>query len=162
MFCFTNARGTSYKPGETLPALRELLKENKNADMSLSKNNIYCMDNEAFRFLCAKRRGISFDDESDSSQSWKKSADGINRMLEHIEKLTPHQMKDTLSLNASRKLIVDMTKPLADIAQLIQTNIAVVKDKENEINTCDAKKKELEEKLNIVAVENGQNRSGFP
>ena len=90
---------------------------------------------------------------SDSSKSWKKSSEEINRMLEHIEKLTPHQMKDTLSLNASRKLIVSLTKPLADIAQLIQTNIAVVKDKENEIKTCDAKKKELEDKLNIVAVE---------
>ena len=48
MFAFTNSRGTFYRPGDTLPALKKLLKE-KEISIDVSKANYFCFDNEAFR-----------------------------------------------------------------------------------------------------------------
>lgn len=49
IFAFTNSRGTFYRPGDTLPALKKLLKEN-NVNITLSPNTYFCFDNEALRY----------------------------------------------------------------------------------------------------------------
>ena len=49
IFAFTNSRGTFYRPGDTLPVLKELLKEKK-IDITLSPKTYFCFDNEAFRY----------------------------------------------------------------------------------------------------------------
>lgn len=49
MFAFTNSRGTFYRPGDTLPALKKLLNE-KQISIDVSKENYFCFDNEAFRY----------------------------------------------------------------------------------------------------------------
>ena len=48
IFAFTNSRGTFYRPGDSLPVLKELLQEKKIA-IDLSPSNYFCFDNEAFR-----------------------------------------------------------------------------------------------------------------
>ena len=48
IFAFTNSRGTFYRPGDSLPVLKELLQE-KNIAIDLSPSNYFCFDNEAFR-----------------------------------------------------------------------------------------------------------------
>lgn len=49
IFAYTNSRSTMYRPGDTLPALKKLLKEH-NIEMDHSaKLNHFCFDNEAFR-----------------------------------------------------------------------------------------------------------------
>jgi len=60
VICFTNARGTFYRPGDTLPALEKLLAESKTIDIKLTRDNIYCMDNEPVHFLMALK-SITFD-----------------------------------------------------------------------------------------------------
>ena len=49
IFAFTNSRGTFYRPGDTLPALKRLLKDKK-IDITLSPETYFCFDNEAFRY----------------------------------------------------------------------------------------------------------------
>ena len=49
-FAFTNSRGTFYRPGDSLPVLKELLKK-YNIEINLSPSNYFCFDNEAFRYL---------------------------------------------------------------------------------------------------------------
>ena len=49
IFAFTNSRGTFYRPGDSLPVLRRLLKE-KNINITLSPSTYFCFDNEAFRY----------------------------------------------------------------------------------------------------------------
>ena len=49
IFAFTNSRGTFYRPGDTLPVLKQLLKEKK-IDITLSPKTYFCFDNEAFRY----------------------------------------------------------------------------------------------------------------
>ena len=155
IFCFTNARSTFYRPGDTLPALKELLNEHNDTKISLDENNVYCLDNDAFRFLCASQKRIPFDDcaKKNFSVSWDKSVIETSRLFNNISKLTPHELTGTLSLNETRKLIVTLTKPLADIAQLIQTNIAVAQDKETEIKSCKNRQEELRQKLFVPAID---------
>ena len=50
IFAFTNSRGTFYRPGDSLPVLRRLLKE-RNINITLSPSTYFCFDNEAFRYL---------------------------------------------------------------------------------------------------------------
>ncbi len=50
IFAFTNSRGTFYRPGDTLPTLKKLLKEKK-IGIDLSPETYFCFDNEAFRYL---------------------------------------------------------------------------------------------------------------
>ncbi|ESU39133.1 Ankyrin repeat protein [Giardia duodenalis] len=49
VFCFTNARSTRYRPGDSYTALKELLDQRK-VGIKLSKDAMYCFDNEAVRF----------------------------------------------------------------------------------------------------------------
>ena len=57
IFAFTNSRGTFYRPGDTLPALKRLLKAN-NVNITLSPKTYFCFDNEAFRYFLHLFRDI--------------------------------------------------------------------------------------------------------
>lgn len=78
VFIFTNSRASLYRPGDTLPALQRLLQDIKEqppyAEIPLRKENIFCMDNEAFRFLMAMRE-VKFDAEAvaELEKSWNVS-----------------------------------------------------------------------------------------
>ena len=50
IFAFTNSRGTFYRPGGTLRALKKLLEEKK-VDIPISPGTYFCFDNEAFRYF---------------------------------------------------------------------------------------------------------------
>ena len=53
IFAFTNSRGTFYRPGDTLPVLKRLLKDN-NVNIPLSPKTYFCFDNEAFRYFYSR------------------------------------------------------------------------------------------------------------
>ena len=65
VFCFTNARNTNYRPGDTYPALAKLLEDNKHVPIDLRKEIIYCMDNESFRYIAAIKHGVKFEQTDD-------------------------------------------------------------------------------------------------
>src|SRR4051794_8617006 len=70
--------------GDAIVPLKEYLREIKSrqgVEIEISKDTVYCMDNEAFRFLWAVHRGIPFDKEAHEkfSKSWKKSAETTRR-----------------------------------------------------------------------------------
>ena len=167
VFCFTNSRSTLYKPGETLTSLKTLLNEMKDrsgVDIAVSKHTLYPMDNEAIRFLAALKHGISFDptEKANFSASWDKSVAETARLFQHIESLPPHNTKNTLSLNEVRRMIMELTRPLAEIGKNIRDNISVMKDKEDEINRIDIKTADLEKVLRIPVVRLESVPLGFP
>ena len=59
IFAFTNSRGTFYRPGDTLPVLKQLLKEKK-VDIILSPKTYFCFDNEAFRYYLVSEMAVNF------------------------------------------------------------------------------------------------------
>jgi GTPase SAR1 family protein len=158
VFCFTNARGTFYRPGDTLPPLKIQLKElekRSNVEIKVNQDTLYCFDNESFRFLAAIKKGISFTDTDEQSfaESWKRSRDESLRLIEYIVTRYPHKVKDTLSLNNSRNLAILLSRPLAKMEQLIQTNINQIEEQQKELADSNQTIEELKEKMYIKQLD---------
>jgi len=155
VFCFTNARGTFYKPGDTLPALRELIENSTDIDLPLCRKTIYCIDNESVRFLAALKQGVKFDEDEKKNYatSWEMSVKETERLIDYIKSLPPHKVKNTLSLNDARRLIVALSRPLAEITSTIQNNIGVVEQRRQEVEESIKHKQDLTNNLYIPAVD---------
>lgn len=121
IFIFTNARSTFYQPGDTKPVLEELLREIGQQppyiNIKFDRSTSYCVDNESFRFLAAITNGLEFLNSSASTieESWKVSVSECKRLLDYILTLTPHRIHGTVSISAARRLINDLSGPVADI-----------------------------------------------
>jgi len=155
VFCFTNSRGTFYKPGDTLPALRELILNSTDVDLQLRRETIYCIDNESVRFLAALNQGVKFseDEKKNYSTSWEMSVKETERLVDYISSLPPHKVKNTLSLNDARRLIVALSRPLAEITSTIQNNIGVVEQRRQEVMESTKHKEDLNTKLYIPVID---------
>lgn len=165
VFCFTNARSTSYRPGDTKPALDVLLAENsKQVDLSLSKHTMYCFDNESVRFLAAVQNGISFNDKETEnySCSWIQSVEETTRLLKHINELPPHATESTITLNHARSLILALTEPIGQIAKNIEESIAVVEEHEKNLSLSTHQKDSYEKDLYIPGVELVEEKIEYP
>ena len=154
VFCFTNSRGTFYRPGDTLPALRKLLENDKNIEIPLNRETIYCTDNEAMRYLYAVQRGVSLepDEKTACAGSFVKSATELERWLRHVAGLKPHPVLQTLSLNDARLMIVMLQRPLAEISDNIQRNIAVRHDEEERLFEMKSSGKAIPRQIRVPRI----------
>ncbi|CAI2171856.1 14214_t:CDS:10 [Funneliformis geosporum] len=167
VFCFTNARGTFYRPGDTLPALKSQLnelKERSGVEIKTNKDTMYCFDNESFRFLAAIKGGIIFTEEDEKSfaESWKRSVDESFKLFTYLASSKPHKIKDTLSLNHARKIVIVLSKPLAEIGQLIQVNISLIREQQNDIENFSQSIEQLEDRLYIPQLDLEPVQLGYP
>jgi len=157
VFVFTNSRGTFYKPGDTAPTLKAVLKDIESSPPYVSipfvRENVYCFDSEAFRFLMALHNGIHIKDEQIFGESWKISVKECKRMVNYIANLIPHRVQDTVSINDARRLILDLSKPMAEIAQNIDVNLQVIEDRQRELLHMDADMTDLGKRLRIPTVD---------
>lgn len=79
IFVFTNTRGTNYTPGDTMGVLKKMVKDIAASPPYVTiplKDNIFSMDNEAFRILLSMQKGVSFSEtvEKCCFSSWDVSA----------------------------------------------------------------------------------------
>ncbi|KAI0384983.1 hypothetical protein F5Y04DRAFT_203063 [Hypomontagnella monticulosa] len=164
VFGFTNARASNYRPGDTFMPLQNLLEAYGNAErpegsgnprlrLGLYQHNTYYFDSESFRYLAAYTQGIDLGNRDEYSYSWNFSADESRRLLQYIKNLNPHRVKNTLSLNDTRKTITRLTKPMAEIMQMINASIALNEDNADELRAKELSLKELMPKLYIQQVE---------
>lgn len=79
-FVFTKTRGANYGATETLAVLETLVSEIKkySPDVNIPliyNKNVFCFDNEGFRYLAARQQMVEFedDDKKDYKKSWKRS-----------------------------------------------------------------------------------------
>jgi len=128
VFGFTNTRGSNYKPGDTFEPLKRELACNKEVDIGLFEETVYCFDSESFRYLAGYHQGVDLGDQGDYNRSWEKSAHESHRLLKYFGDLKPHQVKSTVSLNETRHLITELTKPMAEIMKVINDTIKVNQD----------------------------------
>ncbi|RIA81662.1 hypothetical protein C1645_789946 [Glomus cerebriforme] len=169
VFCFTNARETHYRPGNTKPLLEKQLEDLKkqsrtDVEIKVNKDTMYCFDNESFRFLAAIKNDMQFtnSEERNFAESWKKSVDESLRLIEYLLKRRPHIIKDTLSLNNARNIVIFLSKPLAEIGQLIQTNINLIREKQEEIDNSNKTINELKDRLYISQIDLEPVKLGYP
>jgi len=148
VFGFTNTRISNYMPGDTFGSLKKLLSERSDIGLYLSAKTSYCFDSESFRYLAAFKKEVVMDNKSDFDRSWEKSRSEAVRMLEYFRTKEPHPIKSTLSLNGTRNLILELTKPMAEISQCIKTNIAVLADDVRQLQDARLTGDKLRQKLN--------------
>ena len=119
----------------------------------IGKDNVFCFDNEAFRFLAAVQQGVDFSQNEvrDFSSSWERSSDSARSLLKYAVGLTTHDIISTVKLNEARRILMVLAKPIAEISQQIQTNIKLASEKKQELASgkFDDDIRGLEKKLNI-------------
>ncbi|CAF1508982.1 unnamed protein product [Rotaria sordida] len=164
MFVFTNARATSFQPARAAPMLRillESLKNDVNAVVPFSKENTFCLDNEAFRFLALCKNGINVspEDKQDYTRSWKRTVEEFQRLLSRIAKCDKHVTRDTVSLNEAQQLIRKLSRPIGEITTLIQTNIQLAEKHKNNVSANKTLTPQVLEQIDIQIVELGYPRT---
>ncbi|CAG8596056.1 12067_t:CDS:1 [Ambispora leptoticha] len=166
-FCFTNTRSTFYHPGNTINPLKKQfsdLKERSKVEIKINKDTSYCFDNKSVRFLTAIKNGITFTEENQISfaKSWERSVGESLRLLKHLVTRTPYKVKDTLSLNDARNIVILLSKPLAEMGQLIQMNISKIQDQQKEIANSTQTIGQLEDRLYIEQIDLEPMQLGYP
>ncbi|CAJ0951267.1 unnamed protein product, partial [Mesorhabditis belari] len=101
------------------------LKEKEGLSVRIDDGNIFCLDNEAFRFVCAHFCDIQFDirEVKTFGDSWKHSSDEVQRLLDHAARARPHHTSDTLSINDTRTWIYQLIDPILKACTMIQRNL---------------------------------------
>ncbi|KIW92218.1 uncharacterized protein Z519_07202 [Cladophialophora bantiana CBS 173.52] len=133
VFGFTNTRFTNYAPGDTIQPLERLLGEDTDAGLSLPANATYCFDLESFRHLAGSKKEICMTNKDDFERSWGHSRDETLRLIGHFKSILPHLRKSAMSPNGTRRSIQELTRPMADMSQMIRKNIAPCTDKKVEL-----------------------------
>lgn len=152
-FGFTNTRISNYTPGDTYGPLKALLLQHPDVGLHLETPTTYCFDSESFRYLAAYKSGVVMENKLDFDRSWSQSRDETVRLIEHFQSIPPHEVKSTLSLNGARQLISELTKPLAEITQLINRNIQVQEDQVEALKDARIKGDELRDLLDVQKVQ---------
>ncbi|RFU25805.1 hypothetical protein B7463_g10532, partial [Scytalidium lignicola] len=153
VFGFTNTRISNYTPGDTFKPLEVLLNSHPDVGLGLTTHTTYCFDSESFRYLAAKKNSIFMDNEEDFRRSWNHSREEAHRLMNHFRSRPPHNVSSTISLNGTRELICELTKPMADISQLIRTNIAVCQDQMDELKNKTMSRDKLLQRLHMQKVQ---------
>ena len=106
-----------------MPALKKLLAQH-NIGLTLDNTRYFCFGNEAVRFLACLKNGVQFEDDEKQlfAQSWEKSLNTTAALFQRVKDLPPHETKNTLSISEARSIILALTKPMAEILQVINNN----------------------------------------
>lgn len=143
VFGFTNTRGSNYTPGDTFEPLKTELAKNKSVNIELCQDTVYCFDSESFRYLAAHHQGVQLGDHDDYNRSWVRSAEESRRLVAYVQNREPHLIKSTISLNETRRLITELTKPIAEIIKAVGISIAVNNESLEELKQAKVKKEDL-------------------
>ncbi|EPE05478.1 aaa atpase domain containing protein [Ophiostoma piceae UAMH 11346] len=151
-FGFTNTRISNYSPGDTFGPLSSLLDKHRDIGLVLENQNTFCFDSESFRYLAAFKKSVVMENEEDFRRSWVHSREEAVRLIEYFQSKTPHQVKSTLSMNGTRQLIAELTKPMADISQIINANIKVLGEQIAELSDTRLSGNKLRQRLQVPKV----------
>ncbi|KAK5988277.1 hypothetical protein PT974_12419 [Cladobotryum mycophilum] len=132
-FGFTNTRISNYTPGDTFGPLKALLEQHSDVGITLSTSTTYCFDSESFRYLAACKQKVPVPNEEDFRRSWDHSSKEAHRLLRYFASTSPHPVTSTLSLNGTRKLISELTTPMANISSQIRKNMRLCDNKLREL-----------------------------
>uniref|UniRef100_A0A914YXI0 G domain-containing protein n=1 Tax=Panagrolaimus superbus TaxID=310955 RepID=A0A914YXI0_9BILA len=110
--------------------------------------------NEAFRYLCAKKNGISYDQDEYSycQNAWERSRNETFRLINHVLSNSPHLTNQTAVLNAVRCIIIGLNKPLATITTQIQKNKNLLETHRIEIGNLTGKEKDFRTRIKISQI----------
>ncbi len=91
------------------------------------------------RFLACSKNGIVFTSQEIDlyAESWNKSCETTGKLFQLVTTMPPHETKKTLSLNEARSCIIAMSKPMAEVAEVIDINLKAINKNKEETKVCD-------------------------
>ncbi|CAF3942348.1 unnamed protein product, partial [Rotaria sp. Silwood1] len=124
IFCFTNARSTFFAPGNTGQLLQQMLNDKHLNDIRFQQENTFCFDNEAFRYLIARKCNINFDDYQTRVciYSWTTSVTESIRLLNFIQTRQPYDLEQQSLVRKAALEILMLARPLMETLRLIIYN----------------------------------------
>ncbi|KAI9204709.1 uncharacterized protein BJ171DRAFT_618835 [Polychytrium aggregatum] len=153
IFMFTNARSTLYRPGDTMPALKKLLgevKRDSGVDIPVNKSNLFMVDNEAYRYLLARGKvHFTEDEESDFHNSWKKSSETCQRLLDTIADIESHNPEKTIVLYKAREKVLELCKPIVDVGSSITKNTRALSSQVEALGSSESTAENLRSTLKV-------------
>ncbi|KAM0511189.1 hypothetical protein ACHAPE_010140 [Trichoderma viride] len=152
-FGFTNTRISNYAPGDTFKPLKSLLDKHADIPITLSTSTTYCFDSESFRYLAAYKQGIPVSNEEEFRRSWNHSSEEAHRLINYFASTPSHPVTSTLSLNGTRKLVLELAKPMARIAESIRKNIKLSEDRKVELSDTKLTAQNLRKKLRLEKIQ---------
>nr|XP_023025718.1 uncharacterized protein LOC111513720 [Leptinotarsa decemlineata] len=163
IFGFTNTRGSDYGPGETINLLKrevESIREKQDQAEIPINRNVFCFDNEAFRYLAAMKQNVEFDEsiKQRNKESWKNSSEQCWKLINYIvgdpknPPLKPHHVKSTSAINEARRMIQQLAQPLAEISQLINSNVQALERHKANMQLDNQSLEELRSKLYMPVI----------
>ncbi|RGP69995.1 hypothetical protein FSPOR_4285 [Fusarium sporotrichioides] len=153
VFGFTHTMDSNYRPGGCFPILRRKLEDHKNVDFVLDRQTAYSFDAESFRYLAALYRGIERDDETKCHESWDKSRAEALRFLQHVDRLKPHDVGQTLRMDGVRRAAEQLMIPMVQVAQAIKDNIELLDRDVKELQDTRLTGDKLRKKLHLQRIE---------
>ena len=69
--------------------------------------------------------------------------------MEYVNQLKPHMVQETVSVNDIRRKILDLTKPLADIAKHVDITIDNLEDEKEDVRRSEGSAEEIKKKIKI-------------
>jgi energy-coupling factor transporter ATP-binding protein EcfA2 len=110
IFVFTNARSTHFKYGSTESILQVLLDQHEKdyyVKIPFTKQNMFLLDNEPFRYLAFRENGIHINNEQtfNYKYSWNHTIKEYARLIAYVTTLPGHAIRDTVLLNDVEQLI---------------------------------------------------------
>ncbi|KAJ8966649.1 hypothetical protein NQ314_003416 [Rhamnusium bicolor] len=163
IFIFTNTRGADYGPGDTFRILEKIVNDIKSGPSSVDiplNRNVFCFDNEAFKYLAAVKEGVNFENSVKLRirESWRKSAGECWRLIKYIvgdksnPPLEPHFIKSTSAINEARRIITQLSQPLAEIVEFINVNLLCLQRQQENLDVSKNSLKELKKNLYMPVV----------
>lgn len=127
IICFTFGRTTYYRPGDGFILIKEFFEKNF-PEMQLTLKvgqNCFFIDNEAYRYLVAKKCGYLFDqnDKSSYTESWNKSTTNTKKMILNILEQIPHELNLTFKLNNVQNFVSDIAEVMLKLQKNIDLNL---------------------------------------
>jgi hypothetical protein len=123
----------------------EDVKRNNGVEVKTDHNQVYIMENDAFKFIHEVKQGMEYTEVrhlliyyfpsfeiaqkcfkaeyEHMEYSWSLSRSESTRLIQYILNLKPHKPMDTFSLNQARSYILALAQPLAKISQAIQVRL---------------------------------------
>uniref|UniRef100_A0AC35G2L4 G domain-containing protein n=1 Tax=Panagrolaimus sp. PS1159 TaxID=55785 RepID=A0AC35G2L4_9BILA len=155
MFCFTRSRGkVAQDTPTTIGVLLKEINQKNGTELVLKRDISYSVDNEAFRYLCAKKKGFLYDEADDNycHVAWERSRNETFRLINHVLSNSPHLTNETVVLNAVRSIIIGLNKPLATITTQIQKNKHVLDIQRKDIENLTGKEKDFKTRIKISQI----------
>ncbi|EGC31777.1 hypothetical protein DICPUDRAFT_39437, partial [Dictyostelium purpureum] len=147
-FIFPFSRGSFYRGSDTTMTLRSYLKQlSKEMNIEIdSTGREFYFDNDALHFLAVSKNGGFFykEEELQYHESWTRSSLALKRLFTKIINTPPHDVRNTISINYARVMILELAKPISVCLKNINDNL-------REINSH---KKTLRKSLHHASITN--------